>query len=361
MKRTQSRNHAFTLVELLVVIAIIGMLVGLLLPAVQQAREAARTMQCSNNLHQLGLAALNVESASKLMPGGGWGYYWLGDPDAGYGNKQPGGWTYTLLPSMDQNNLYQLPADGAVPESPTSTSKNGCNTLQQTSVTAFHCPSRRTAKLYEAKQPRNGHNYSLTTPCAKTDYAANCGVYADSVTVTQDYSGPTASSIATCRASNAWDSTFNRNNKFSGIIFPHSKITIGEIRDGMSNTYLFGEKFMDPGTYEQLCYTGTTTQNGDDDYTLWTGADLDNVRPTYCGSFSGTTFSAAATQRNPMQDRAGFGQSGTYRFGSAHAGACGMTMCDGSTQRVSYSVDPEIHHCKGDRKDGQAASGVSLN
>ena len=93
----RSRKQAFTLVELLVVIAIIGILVGLLLPAVQAAREAARRMQCSNNLKQLGLAMLNYESTYKRLPGGvgRFGCCW-------------GTWQVAVLPYMEQNALYNL-------------------------------------------------------------------------------------------------------------------------------------------------------------------------------------------------------------------------------------------------------------
>src|SRR5437868_1890332 len=94
-----SRRHAFTLVELLVVIAIIGVLVALLLPAVQMAREAARMTQCKNNLRQIGIAIHNRHNSHGALPPG-----WTADQPEG----TPGwGWASELLPQLEQGNLYQ--------------------------------------------------------------------------------------------------------------------------------------------------------------------------------------------------------------------------------------------------------------
>ncbi len=105
---TRRDRHAFTLIELLVSIAIIGILVGILLPAVQAAREAARRMVCQNHLKQIGLGFHMHHSSIGWLPTGGWGWDWTGDADRGFDERQPGGWTYNLLPFIEQNDLHDI-------------------------------------------------------------------------------------------------------------------------------------------------------------------------------------------------------------------------------------------------------------
>src|SRR5438046_2235683 len=115
----QKRAQGFTLVELLVVIAIIGILVALLLPAVQAAREAARRTQCKNNIKQLSLGCLLHEDAHKYLPSGGWRDSYWADPNRGYGGKQPGSWYYNILAYIEEQALRDLGKgiafDGAAP------------------------------------------------------------------------------------------------------------------------------------------------------------------------------------------------------------------------------------------------------
>src|SRR5207247_3845548 len=110
--KSRSRD-GFTLVELLVVIAIIGVLVALLLPAVQAAREAARRMQCQNNLKQFGLAFQNHHDTIKHLPTNGYVCSCVGDPDLGFGIDQPGGWSFNILPFCEQKAIYDMAAGKA--------------------------------------------------------------------------------------------------------------------------------------------------------------------------------------------------------------------------------------------------------
>jgi prepilin-type N-terminal cleavage/methylation domain-containing protein len=134
MRRNTSYSlsrSGFTLVELLVVIAIIGILVGLLLPAVQAAREAARRMQCSNNLKQIGFAILNYESTFKRFPPGNL----VGAAFTGLSVHA------RLLPFLEQANLYNMVDLNAAYDSPTN------NSARMQTVATFQCPSDPTSKL----------------------------------------------------------------------------------------------------------------------------------------------------------------------------------------------------------------------
>ena len=131
-------GRGFTLVELLIVISIIGVLVSLLMPAVNSAREAGRRAVCSNNLHQMALGCLALESKYQYLPGGGWGWQWAGEPDRGYGARQPGGWHFNILPFIDQTDLHDM---GKALNN--DAARRGQGQLQaQTAVAVFLCPTR---------------------------------------------------------------------------------------------------------------------------------------------------------------------------------------------------------------------------
>ncbi len=123
----------------------------------------------------------------------------------------------------------------------------------------------------------------------------------------------------------------------NGPVYTCSSIKYGQIQDGTTNTYLFGEKYQMSETYK-------TDTSYSDDNGIWTGSDCDNCRVTYTGLI-------------PLQERGGY-EPRSQRFGSVHTGSLGMAMCDGSVQRISYSIDQDIHYRLGVRNDNQPVSGA---
>jgi prepilin-type N-terminal cleavage/methylation domain-containing protein/prepilin-type processing-associated H-X9-DG protein len=338
----------FSLVELLVVITIISILIGLLLPAVQGAREAARRLQCQNNLKQLGLAMLAHEQAVGRFPSGGWGWQWTGDPDRGTGREQPGGWFFAILPYLEQMPLYLLGSDGD-PNNWTPMQLAGSAQRIQTPLAVMNCPSRRRAIVYPIGWPTAGYGFSgadagveTYTPhgantasgVARGDYAACAGDQYQA----WDFDGPADLTTAkSMTQSNSWPAL---STAATGICYLRSEITMAAIRDGASNTYMLGEKYLTPDNYLNGVDAG-------DDEGMDTGYNNDNHRSTYHAPSAGPT-------HTPMPDTPGYPDY--YRFGSAHAGGCSMVFCDGSVRSISYTIDAEIHRCLGNRHDRVALS-----
>lgn len=321
MKAFRHQRRAFTLVELLVVIAIIGILVALLLPAVQSAREAARRLQCSNHLKQIGLAALNHESAQGYFPACGWGWAWVGDPDRGFGKRQPGGWIYSTLPYCEQMNIYNLPK-GA-----TSTAERKKLTAQMAStpIPMFNCPSRRPAKLFKVSyggSPKTGYNADDLTEQSRSCYAANAGsISHNSLMGVND---PAAYERDDPSVMNVAAASCN------GVSYYRSEVSMGDISDGTTNTYYVGEKNIDSNHY-------TTGGDGADNTSMFQGHDWDVVRWTNKDCM-------------PVRDTPGYQPFAP--FGSAHSNGFQAVLCDGSVHMINYAIDVDTHTRLGNRKDG---------
>jgi prepilin-type N-terminal cleavage/methylation domain-containing protein len=327
--RTSRRTAAFTLVELLVVITIIAILIALLLPAVQSAREAARKAQCGNNLKQIGLAFLQHEERQGHYPTGGWLCVWVGDPLRGFGSEQPGGCFYNALPFLDQEPLWRMPDDGDAVNI-TDRQKDGAGMMCQTPLAVMNCPSRRPAQLYPFVigaywDPKNCA--AGLSALAHTDYAGNAGdtgIGAEPNVVDGAVIGTVLN--YTVAAAYAWSNT----DYFTGITHSRSKVTVADITDGVSNTYMVGEKFLNPDLYN----TGWGTA---DNHSMFQGFDRDINR-------------WGGPNCPPLQDVPGADLQ--FNFGSAHAIGLTMAFCDGSVQSVSYSIDLETHRRLSNRRDG---------
>jgi hypothetical protein len=231
-------------VELLVVITIIGILIALLLPAVQAAREAARTLQCQNNQKQMALAALDHEHINGWLPTGGWGYNWVGDPDCGFGPRQPGGFFYNILPYMEQQVLHDFQQAAAFQ----SAARNALAfQMCQTVVATFSCPTRRPPVLHPVQANNYSQMQNATLPANATWFSADYTVSGGSYQ-TQLFGSPSGSGPANWTQGLQWcdnlanpppsGSPFGNTTNTNGVCAQRSRVKITEITDGTTNTYL---------------------------------------------------------------------------------------------------------------------------
>jgi prepilin-type N-terminal cleavage/methylation domain-containing protein len=322
---------AFTLVELLVVITIIGILIALLLPAVQAAREAARMSQCQNNLKQIALAWHQHEQANGFLPSGGWGWHWGGDPDQGVGRRQPGGWIYSILPYIEQSGLHDMGAGASATAKLTIVAQ-----VAATPLPLMSCPTRRPMVTYPVTWQMNN---SVTVPLgAKTDYAACSGAYWHYWCDTNCGTGRDCGPLTLADGNNPSYNNWMNTAPYNGVCHQRSEVKFADISDGTSNTYLVGEKYLIPECYA----TGTSSSDNEN---MYVGFDNDNTRTTTSGILA-------------KEDCPGYWNE--EAFGGPHSPGFYMAFCDGSVQLMSFNMDPNIHCLLGNRQDGQTIDAKKL-
>ncbi|UUO08247.1 DUF1559 domain-containing protein [Blastopirellula sp. J2-11] len=313
-------RRGFTLVELLVVIAIIGVLIALLLPAVQQAREAARRMQCTNNLKQMGLAVHNFADTQNGLPPSTIGYDFTAE-----GRVSRASFFIVILPYLEQNAAYDFIASKTNNLASPVANADFWNTLtsaerQSMSFSAYFCPSRRSDSPVMGDGPSTNPAESIHGP--RGDYAIVQGrdtrhwaewMMNDQEATASDQKGPIRSARWAPTAA-SW----------------RPRDTFARWQDGTSNQIVIGEKHIQKDDLN-ICSTnaGTTAQRQEQ-------ADCSIISLGNWGTLpSGRSFNAGIA-RSP-NDPVSFNEDGV-QWGSSHPGVCNFLFGDGSVRPLAVTI-----------------------
>ncbi len=385
-------RSGFTLVELLVVIAIIGILIGLLLPAVQSVREAARVISCKNNLRNVGVAAHNYLSQHRRFPSGGAQYIsvWTVSslPHRYSALGEPGSWKFQLLPFLEQQTISNLPRQAlgtswrgyisAWPEDPADTQ----SAFDDAVISVFVCPTRgvRRATVTEraAVTASDGGSSDAPLDWVCGDYAAPAGI-AHPGALPEGRSIPFPEQFHTGGVGGWAAASFNasvmQRNFWSGIIKPAGKATLtgptfkyckvnsSSVRDGLSNTVMAMEKSVD-GYIGDMTSTHAHLLQGEalGIYCPDVPTNMRLITPPIDGSVLISDFNNSPNAFN----RSATGQGGQplelreTGFGTAHPSGVTSVWGDGSVRTIPFEVSQTAFYDLCDRAGGGVLESDSL-